>query len=235
MSHIIVVGWPRSGNVWLARLLGDVLDRPVVGVQEGRGSLAAEGGDRPGDSYVMQAHLWPSIGNAYACGHLQVDLRFAGDRQFIQILRDPRDIATSAAAYWDWTIDEALDRMIEGPGPLDLPPWDVFVMKWMDKGIPSICYEDLHKDTAWGLHVALSFLDQQPVKPLDKVVRRQSFAVKKRVMQQRGKEYPFGRKAQLKHLRRGDTGEWREVFTGLQAQRAMMAWEHLLQMLGYSA
>ena len=51
---IVVAGYPRSGNVWMARLLGDVLDRRVVGIGGGDGTLAAEGKDRPLNGQVMQ-------------------------------------------------------------------------------------------------------------------------------------------------------------------------------------
>ena len=58
MTEITVAGYPRSGNVWLCRLLGDALDVPVVGIAYGRDSLAAEGQERPNPGYVRQAHLW---------------------------------------------------------------------------------------------------------------------------------------------------------------------------------
>ena len=205
--EITVAGYPRSGNVWLCRLLGDALDVPVIG-----GSLAAEGQERSSPGYVRQAHLWVGKGH-----HLNTEVTDG----FITIVRDPRDVAVSAAAFWGWTIDEALDKMIEGPGPLELPPWKVFVESW--QSVPMVRYEDLWTNPK----SVLSSLVQSD-KSLDEVIERQSFAVKREEMRYRGNKYPFGRKAQKNHLRQGGMGEWREVLSTEQKNRALVAWERML-------
>jgi len=209
---ITIAGYPRSGNVWLCRLLGDALDVPVVGITYGRDSLAAEGQERPNPGYVRQAHLWVGKGH-----HLNTEVTDG----FITIVRDPRDVAVSVAKYWDWTLDETLDKMIEGPGPLELPPWKVFVESW--QSVPMVRYEDLWTNPK----SVLSSLVQSD-KSLDEVIERQSFTVKREEMRYRGNKYPFGRKAQKNHLRRGGMGEWREVLSTEQKNRALVAWEGML-------
>lgn len=224
--ELVVCGYPRSGNCWLARLLGEALDVKVVGISGGRGSIAAEGFDRKGKGYVKQAHLWPGKE-----GHLRVDLDKQGQEQYILMIRDPRDVAVSIAAYWNRTLDAALDWMIEGPGPLELPPWAVFVDAWLAHGPYAIVrYEDLHRDARGTLE---GILEHRWHTPLDEVIAHQAFHAKKHEMRRRGNAYPFGRRAQLAHLRKGNTGEWKEVFSGDQAQRAQSTWEPFLHRFGY--
>ena len=80
----------------------------------------------------------------------------------------------------------------------------------------------------------LEFLELEPQKDLAEVVEHQSFAVKKAEMKRRGNRYPFGKVAQLKHLRSGKTGEWEDVFSDEQKDRTRIAWNGLLGRLGYA-
>ena len=135
---IVVAGYPRSGNVWMARLLGDVLDRRVVGIGGGDGTLAAEGKDRNGNGQVMQAHVYPAgpvrgpgEKDTFFRENLQVDLDRLNGRQVVLMVRDPRDVAVSVAEFWGWSMDRALHNMIVGPGPLHLPPWAAYMKRWL--------------------------------------------------------------------------------------------------------
>ena len=210
-SDICVIGYPRSGCVWLARLLGDALDWPVVGFRGGADSLAAEGYDRPGPKRVVQSHFRPAF-----------------DCEFVHIVRDPRDVAVSAMAYWGWTLEHAMQVMIEGPGPLDLPPWRKYVETWMQPAL--VRYEDLSHGAVGELRWLVGEMAR---KTLVSVVQRQSFSVRRAEIERRGDEYPFGKQAQLKHMRRGQVGEWRRVFTPDMMRWALDAWGPILQDLNY--
>ena len=233
MDDIVVTGYPRSGNVWTARLLGDALDFPVVGIQGGWGSLAAEGFDRPGPRRVMQTHFWPKHGQAFRGEHLCVDPRYREERQLLLVVRDPRDMAVSISHHWKWTLDRTLDLLINGPGPLSLPPWHEYVTAWLHEAIPYVRYEDLYRNALVELEKVLCVLDLVARKPLADVVERQSFSVKRKEMEQHGDTYSFGREAQLEHLRSGKTGEWKGAFSDEQAVRAIEIWGPLLKTLGY--
>ena len=224
MDTILIAGYPRSGNVWIARLLGDALDRPIDG-----GSLAAEGQDRPGLGRVMQAHFWPGTERK----PLQINGQLRQDKRPILVVRDPRDVLVSAAAYWDWTLEQAFGYMVEGPGPLNLPSWRTYVEAWLQERVPIVRYEDFHQDALGELNRLLEKLGDEPRKPLEEVVERQSFAVKRAEMDNKGDDYPFGRTAQLRHLRRGSTGEWRTALPSSLARKATTAWLSLLSRLGY--
>lgn len=200
----------------------------VVGIKKGKDSLAAEGFERSGEGYVRQAHLWPG-----KKGRLRVDLSKNEDELFLHLVRDPRDIAVSAAHFWDWTIDEALGKMIDGPGPLDLPPWSVYVESWFAHHVPILRYEDFHKGAEKELARVLSFLNLKPQKDLAEVVENQSFTIKREELNKNGDRYPFKRDAQLKHMRRGNVGEWKEALSVEQKRATMAAWRLLLKKLDY--
>ena len=235
MDNIVVAGYPRSGNVWLSRLLGDVLNCRVVGIKGGRDSLAAEGGDRPNECYVKQAHYWvcqrfPDKHEVKRnlCTHPQRHR----DCTFIQIIRDPRDVAVSASKYWKWGLEDTIGRMIDGPGPLELPPWAEFVESWFGLA-PMVRYEDLVTDAERVVQTILDWLEREPEVPIADAVHRQTFMVKKVEMYRNGGTYPFGKKAQLRHLRHGSTGDWKEHFTQQQAEWARDAWNDWLLLFGY--
>lgn len=228
--ELIVVGYPRSGNCWLARLLGEALDVRVVGIHDGSDSIAAEGFEREGEGYVKQAHLWPGKE-----GHLRVNLDGQQGHTFVHMIRNPRDIAVSMAYFWGWTLDEALDRMIIGPGPLDLPSWSVYVESWLEHYVPILRYEDFHGDAEGWLRLILDHLGLEPQKELAGVVKNQSFDARLAEMKRHGNKYPFGREAQLKHLRNGHVGDWEQEFTKEQIKRTTKAWNGLLRKLGYDA
>jgi len=232
MDDLLVCGYPRSGNVWVSRLLGDILDRPVVGIQ-GTISLATEGKKRPGPGKVMQAHVYPGECERFWCGEMQIDLRHRGNRKLVVVVRDPRDVLVSAAAFWNWSLEETMQRMIEGPGPLELPSWRVYVEAWLNKRIPIMRYEDFCHDAKTELANLLGALEEEPRKPLEEVVHRQSFDVKRAEMERYGDTYPFGKEAQLQHLRKGGTGEWQSELPSHMKRLALTVWRRPLAILGY--
>ncbi|KPL21160.1 MAG: hypothetical protein AMJ93_10255 [Anaerolineae bacterium SM23_84] len=231
MGDILVCGYPRSGNVWISRLLGDALDRPVVG-KNGALSLATGGKNRPGPYRIMQAHVYPEPSKQFWNGN-RIDLERGGDRKYVFVVRDPRDVLVSSAAFWGWSLEETMQKMVEGPGPQGLPPWRTFVEAWFNRRIPSMRYEDFHQDAKTQLANLLDALKEQPRKPLDEVVYRQSFDVMRAEMERYGDTYPFGRDAQLRHLRKGGTGEWETELPLHMARLALTLWKRPLTILGY--
>jgi len=217
---ITVAGYPRSGTVWVARLLGDALDYPVTGLKGGRGTIAAEGLDRKGNGRVIHAHILP-------------DHRLSNQGKVVLVVRDPRDVAVSAAAFWEWTLEETLDKMIDGPGPVELPPWQDYTDAWRAVNVPTVLYEDLQVCPQLVLEKLLEQLGEHPRRPLHRVIWRQSFAVKRYEIEQNGDGYPFGREAQLQHLRHGTSGEWEQRLSPTMKQRALDVWGDYLVWLDY--
>ena len=88
---ILVVGYPKSGNTWLTRLVADLLMCPVKGFFEKPQhlDLAIEGLNRESEFIVYKAHQTFE----------QVDKKVK-KKNIIYIVRDVRDIAISGAHYF---------------------------------------------------------------------------------------------------------------------------------------
>ena len=211
MTDVVVAGYPRSGNVWLARLLGDALNRPVTGMGSAM-TLAQEGMGRPGPHVVRQLccrvvegesdivhdawSFWPAA--------------WKGDPQFVHIERGPRDVAASIAAFWDISVREAIEAMAYARWPVGVHGiWREFVEGWRVQPVPQVRFCDL----PGALGRILDELGLKPARPLDEVIARQSFEHKRRQIERDGDSRPFGRGVQLKHMRRGKIGAWRQDFT----------------------
>lgn len=246
---VLVVGYPRSGNTWLARLLADALNSPF-----GRfGSalpIGMEGQDRPGGYFVTQLHLRP-IESCESMGLLspwRFNLNGWRGEKIVHILRDPRDVALSAMHYWDLPdVTTTMKYMQSGEGPFGMEEnggvgdWVSFNDSWiMQKGIPVIgtIYERLFEQTL----LELSFLLRK-IAPNDDaaneyihiqdVVLRQRFTEKRAQIERDGDARPYGKDTQLKAMRRGMPGEWMEVFTAEEEDFACEAFGSFTKILGH--
>lgn len=99
MTTVYVIGYPKSGTTWLARLLGDVLDSPVgsTHLPGNATAIATEGQGRQGGHYVRQGHPLPVTRKPK--NHLELAYQL-GDGRIVLMLRDPRDICVSGAYHW---------------------------------------------------------------------------------------------------------------------------------------
>jgi len=212
---IIVVGYPRSGNTWLARLIGNVLQAPVTGVKKAL-PLAQEGLDRKSPHRVFQLHMRPHRG---PCDHRQAIVSAASfcldnwrDERVAFIVRDPRDVAVSAAAYWRQKLDVTVRRMADAKHPMPFGPWEKFVLAWadvQDDRLIRVRYEDLHADTAGVLARIMEWTGLDAIKPVQKVVAEESIEAKRKQIMRDGDKRPYGKDIQLHHLRKGIVGDWR--------------------------
>jgi hypothetical protein len=94
VKKIVVVGYPKSGCTWATRLVAELVDCPVAGFwQSDKKEIAVEGERRVSDFRCYKSHhqlaelgLQPNDPNAW----------------LIYVLRDPRDIAISAANHFQF-------------------------------------------------------------------------------------------------------------------------------------
>lgn len=211
MSEIIVLGYPRSGNVWLSRLLGEALNCPVTGLDSAQ-TFAEEGVDRPGPHIVRQLrcrimpgpsdvvcdvwHFWPEA--------------WTGEPKVVHIWREPRDIASSAAAFWERSVEEALFAMEHGAWPLRAcGPWQEFVEAWWQQPVIQVRFIEL----PWAAMRVLDELGLEPAKPWEEVFAHQRLETKRQQLEMSDGPFPFGKERHLEHLRRGIPGAWRADFT----------------------
>jgi hypothetical protein len=241
-KDVLVIGYPRSGNTWLSRLLGDMLDSPVTGWESAH-PLAEEGLDRKGPYTVRQLHLRPNstieIGNAIHNANTFAVKCYDGER-IIRIIRDPRDVAVSAWHYWDLkSLEYTIKAMGEGLPPFaGVGPWARFYTEWQSTsefGLKSfnVHYEELFKHPEAALFSIAYFLGLidyygDMVAAIDIAIQRQSFAVRQAELSGSGSKYMYGETIQLKNLRKGIAGDWRNHFT---PELNDLAWSYFGEMM----
>ena len=94
VKNIIAVGYPKSGCTWATRLVAELVGCPVGGFwRSEKNEIAIEGEERVSDFRCYKSH------------HQLADLGVSPndpETWIIYILRDPRDIAISAANYFQF-------------------------------------------------------------------------------------------------------------------------------------
>ena len=223
---IHVCGYVKSGNTWLARLIGDALNSPVDSrlSNSGNNALADEGFDRPGEFIIKQQHAMLPPKKKPAV---------------VFVYRDPRDMAVSVMHYWSRpNLDETLVIEYKKP-PQILHPrggWSAFMCRWMHVFETDVVtsYERLLTNTAAELEYILMELGVDAVNDLDEVVDRQSFAKKRASIESEDSNIrPYGQTVQLKNMRKGIVGDWKNYFKRRHGEIAQEHWWHWLESLGY--
>jgi len=240
MTDILVCGYPRSGNSWLARLLGDVLDAPVTG-WVGIRPLCEEGLGRTGEHIVRQLHLKPAkfaprrrtIIDAYTLNRNHV-----GNFKLIHIVRDPRDITVSARFFFDMgSITDTIHMIGSGTDHVEvMGSWQEFVGAWLKSGVKHIrvSYENLSVSTKDELRTIGNWLGiEMDNSRLAAAVHRQSFEAKRAQIKVDGDDRPYGKKRQLEHLRKGIVGDWRNYYNTEHIELAEHYFGDLMKKVGY--
>lgn len=215
-KDIFVIGFPRSGNTWVSRLLGDALNSPVQKRGKGK-AIADEGKNRPGKYIIHQEHSDPN----------QVE----EDDLVVLVVRDPRDVSVSVMHYWGLEdIEKATHCTIYGKWPTPHGSGWAYLYNWWQKEKEKynylIHYESLHKDTTGELQKMLEALDINNANPIDKVIARQSFETRKKKAKLHGHRMPYGYAIQNKALRKGIVGDWRNCFNNDLIEKICHAHPH---------
>lgn len=220
-KDIFVVGYPKSGNSWISRLLGRYLNSPVTGW----GNIipiSSEGNDRTGDYTVRQLHLRANtgleLGNIFVHGAYLANLSAWNGEKIVLVMRDPRDVVVSAMHYWEMdSIKQAIIAVGEGAWPLSpFGSWSSFYHSWFSN-VPAyvpICkvrYEDLSANGELEFFRILNFLGLAD--DFDERVKdafaKEHIDAKRKEIENDGDIRQYGKTIQLYNLRKGVVGDWK--------------------------
>ena len=238
---IYVLAYPKSGGSWLSRLLGDALNSPVGGINtaEDDKAMATEGQDRPGPYYIRHGHAVPvETGDTLIPDRFSFAYKQLKNERVVILIRDPRDVAVSAAAYWGRDLTTVLHCMGRGEWPLPHGSgWVKWVREWMDNKQFSFAlrYEDLNIEPFLCLRKVIIGLGiDRTTAPIERAVARQSFTARVAWTEQHGDTLNYGKEAQLRFLRKGVVGDWENHFTPEHRQIAADYFGKTMWELGYT-
>lgn len=93
MEKIIVVGYPKSGNTWITRLTGSLVDCPVEGFLYGNHKeIASEGKNRESEYRIYKSHHQ----------FFELSKEDIKSSKIIYVIRDPRDVAISGRHFFSF-------------------------------------------------------------------------------------------------------------------------------------
>jgi hypothetical protein len=255
-QRIIVCGYPKSGNTWLTRLVAEIVGCPVSGFWciPHQKEEAIEGLERESDCQCFKAHQ--------SIEQMEYTFKYYanGSEKIIYVIRDPRDIIVSASHYFHLpphylriyllmslfpsgsemyyklfnTQKYNLDILTRGllKGIKDIVwlhvPWNEHVMGYLKSDVLIIKYEDLKSDPLCEAKKICGYLNiERSEKKLLESISIQSFDNKKK------KFLENNDLQKAKFLRKGKTGEWKEVLSDHNINMINEEIGDFLQQLGY--
>lgn len=197
-----------------------------------------EGQDRSAPYIVRRGHfVLRNTGNCLLPRAHRINPSYLTDERIVFLVRDPRDIAVSNSHYMRLPINECLNIMFAKDQPnARFGPWDSYVKSWLDLSYPIavVQYEDLLIDAAKEVERIFAGLNL-PIDNarIEQATIRQSFAVKRARIEKHGDAMPRGKAFQLKFVRKGIAGDWRNHFTPEQEQAVRNNFGEVMEYLGY--
>jgi len=243
---IYVAGYPKSGTTWITRLLGDVLACRSGGSipSEDKNEIATEYFGTNSEYFVRKGHF--ILNDRYSSNPVRKPhvMHWKGLdpelHKVVFVVRDPRDIAVSGAHHWKIPVYRFLENMISGTNGVRLfGPWHVYIDSWLSKRenvqFVSVRYEDMLE----GSHALASLLLElgydEHLQKVRNAYERQSFENRLRDIREVGDTYPLGKAFNLRFMRKGKAGDWRNHFTRSDAFNAETCFGDLLRRLGYES
>lgn len=246
---VFVAGYPKSGTTWLTRFLGHLYNSPTGGStpQEDGKEIATEGSGRSGKFFFRKGHyiIQNRAGKRPAFPVMEphvFDFRSLDFYPIIMIVRDPRDICVSGASHWNVPQETFFTWMDQGIGGLRLVgEWDKYINQWLmvidlfpQKSI--LGFEDMVSGKVNHISDSLTSLGL-PLKTHEEIGESLDFHsienTRKRIQKANPKKLIRGMNFQMKFLRRGISGSWRDEMDEKLVKKIEARFSLTMAALGY--
>jgi hypothetical protein len=249
-KNIVVCGYPKSGTTWLSRLVAELIPCPLVGALGFAPAAAREGHERVSEYDCYTSH--------HAFGSLSSG-EIGEFHKLICIVRDPRDVAISAAHHFQIdlfsakarnNVAAALQRRVNRVVPYVVrrrrmikavlhgdpslsrwlaTPWRQHYLQFRESNVLIVRYEDLLDNPTAQCLKILSYLN----------IEKSNEGIEQAIANQSfvSKKSFFalqGLTAEYKFLRRGRYGYWRDELSRRQKQLFAEELGNELAALSYS-
>lgn len=225
-KDVIICGSPKSGNTWIARLIGDALNSPVTGWQNAV-PIAQEGLNRKGGYTVRQLHLRPVSGQKdqpFILSAREANTFGWNGEKVVWIHRDPRDVAVAAKHYWEIeSIQKTILAMAYGEHPFGpFGSWSSFNEDWLAMTrsvyypIYEVSFAEFVVDQGYALFRLLNRMDLADYysDEIHDAYERQRIANKRKQIESEDEKLrSYNKGVQLKNLRAGRIGDWKSEFS----------------------
>ena len=241
ISDVLIVGYPKSGNTWITRLVAELINCPVSGfLGSDHREIAEEGKERISNFRCLKSH--------HQLKELQeFDI---STKKVIYVLRDPRDIAISGAHYFEihkydflrkicfktkltrilynriiyprfikFRIKVMINAIIYGAKEVQewlKVSWKNHYLPFLENKYLIVKYEDMLKEPLKECKSILNYIGiQRTEKEIKRAIYNQSFKVKKKLFKQNKKrgDANFLRSGKSKQWEKGLSQKQKDLFT----------------------
>jgi len=244
---IVVIGYPKSGNTWMVRLLADVLKYKVLATGNvEKDDIASDVNNQltalSDDYLITKQHELPGkLSPQAAC--------------CVYMIRDVRDVLTSYY-FWHHPLQSTSfdvnsfnnfvrEHLMGKMGKLNYGSWQYHIKAWYDNyaGLSAkmpvifVKYEDMLYNAYEQIKKTITKLGfSAPPSQIKVATYRQSFEQKKVYYNNlpEGTKLPGGTDANLLFLRKGTAGDWRNWFDNETKSIVKQYAGHTLIKLGYA-
>ncbi|MEM8641936.1 MAG: sulfotransferase domain-containing protein [Cyanobacteria bacterium P01_G01_bin.54] len=242
MKNIIVVGYPKSGNTWLRGVVADLVGCPTAGFLGNANRLLEDNPEMTEEFRCFKSHL-----QLHELKLDRANKN--GENHVIYAIRDPRDVAISGAHYFQFHrlpwLQEHLNKLWQGHilyraiypmvsseefrinqmieavlyGSRDVhryccTSWQLHYQPFMEAGHLFVRYEDMLENPKNECKRILNYLNLDRTDALiEQVIDQNSFARKRKAFLKKGKRW------NVKFLRSGTQGQWRNKLSHSQKIR----------------
>ena len=250
-TDVFLVGHPKSGNTWLALMLGVVLEKNFDGnitlanVQEFIPAFHAKDGKIGAFSNLPNPRVFRNEGPVYPECYPKT----------IYIVRDPRAVYVSYYRHLvhdnrvlrkdasETTLEDFTDEILTHGCLRDLEPylvrWDKQVSQWIDRSksqaVKIVKYEDLKQDRRAVLEDVLGFMEFEcePAE-IDRAVERGSFDSMRNEEKTHGAEPYSGTKGEGGFfVRKGKVDGWKDEMPAEIEERIVAEFSDVMKTVGY--